>query len=374
MVVSRSHVHRLLGRAGACAALVAAVAWGAHPSAQAQPGVRVLPVRGNVYMLLGAGGNITVSVGRDGVLMVDTGTEGMSDQVTTALRGLQRQLDLRDPLPIGGAETRSTVAGRNIEAPAKPIRYIVNTHVHPDHTGGNVKLRAAGRTFTGGNVAGNIADAGEGAAILAHENVQVRLLTPPAGQAPAPADALPTDTYYTDTMKLSHFFNGEGVQLIHVPAAHTDGDSLVYFRGSDVIAAGDIFLTTGYPIIDRQRGGTLNGIVDGLNRILDLSIAEFRTEGGTLVVPGHGRLSDSADVAYYRDMVTILRDRIKNMVDRGMTLEQVKAAKPTADYEPRYGASTGFWTTDMFIEAAYASLGGPKAPPAPAAPPARGRR
>ena len=157
-------------------------------------------------------------------------------------------------------------------------------------------------------------------------------------------------------MKLSHFMNGEGVQIIHIPNAHTDGDSLVYFRGSDVIATGDLFVTTSYPIIDIERGGNVQGIIDALNRILDLSIAEFRTEGGTMIVPGHGRLCDSADVAYYRDMVTIIRDRIQEMIKKGMTLDLVKAAKPTRDYDPRYGATTGFWTTDMFIEAVYKSL------------------
>ena len=119
-----------------------------------------------------------------------------------------------------------------------------------------------------------------------------------------------------------------------------------------------------------QHGGTINGVIDGLNRILDLSVAEFRTEGGTLVIPGHGRLSDSADVAYYRDMVTIIRDRVQAMIEKGMTLEQVKAAQPTADYEPRYGATTGPWTTDMFVEAVYATLGGGKKP----APARRARR
>jgi glyoxylase-like metal-dependent hydrolase (beta-lactamase superfamily II) len=158
-------------------------------------------------------------------------------------------------------------------------------------------------------------------------------------------------------MKLSHFFNGEGIQLLHEPAAHTDGDTLVHFRGSDVIAAGDVYLTTSYPIIDVQRGGTINGVIDGLNRILDLSVAEFRTEGGTLIIPGHGRISDSADVAYYRDMVTIIRDRIQSMMKKGMTLEQVTAAKPTADYDPRYGSTTPPWTTEMFIEAVYTTLG-----------------
>jgi cyclase len=140
----------------------------------------------------------------------------------------------------------------------------------------------------------------------------------------------------------------------------------VWFRGSDVIAAGDLYTTVSYPVIDVKQGGTIDGVVNGLNRILRLSIAEFRTEGGTLIVPGHGRLSDSADVAYYRDMVTILRDRVKAMVEKGMTLDQVKAAKLTADYDPRYGATSGPWTTDQFVEAAYISLGGGKPAPAPA--------
>ena len=181
--------------------------------------------------------------------------------------------------------------------------------MHPDHIGGNEKIGEAGKTITGGNVIGDIGDATEGATIVAHEKVLDRLS--PNGTPTVSFKALPTLTFLGDQMKLSQFFNGEGIQIFHEKPAHTDGDSIVFFRGSDVISAGDIFLTTSYPIIDLANGGSLQGVIDALNHILDMSVAEFRTEGGTLVIPGHGRICDTADVAYYRDMATIVRDRIR---------------------------------------------------------------
>jgi glyoxylase-like metal-dependent hydrolase (beta-lactamase superfamily II) len=176
------------------------------------------------------------------------------------------------------------------------------------------------------------------------------------GKTAFPPDAWPTDTYRVDSYKLSEFFNGEGVQIFHQPAAHSDGDSMVYFRFSDVIAAGDILNTESYPVIDTARGGSIQGILTGLNHLLEMMIPEFRSQGGTLVIPGHGRLCDTGDVANYRNMVSIIRDRIADDIKKGMTLQQVKAAKPTMEYDGLYGTTTGPWTTDMFVEAAYKSL------------------
>ena len=289
--------------------------------------VHVLPVQGNVYMLVGAGGNITVQAGDDGVLLVDAGLAGTSDKVDAAIRSIS----------------------------TKPIRYIIDTHVHADHVGGNEALAKMGSTIAGGNVVGDIgASAGNQATVIAAQEVLDRMSSANGTQPAMPQGAWPTETYTTPERKL--YFNGEGVLMIHPQAAHTDGDTIVFFRRSDVISTGDIFVTTGYPLVDLSRGGNIQGVIAGLNRIIDLAIPADEQEGGTQIIPGHGRLCDVADVVFYQEMVTIIRDRIQDMVNKGMTLEQVKAAKPTLDYDPRYGKDTGFWTTDMFVEAVYKSL------------------
>jgi cyclase len=288
--------------------------------------IHVLPVQNNVYMLVGAGGNITVQAGKEGVLLVDTEYAQLAGKISAAIQKISD----------------------------KPIRYIINTHVHADHTAGNEDLAKLGSTITGGNVAGNLADAGAGAAILAHENVLRRMSEPAPGGPKIAFGNWPTDTYFTAEKDL--FFNGEAIQILHQAAAHTDGDSIVFFRRSDVIAAGDLLTPGNYPVIDLQRGGNIKGLIDGLNRIIQIAIPAEKQEGGTMIVPGHGRLCDQADVVEYRDMATIIRDRVQDLIKKGMTLEQVKAAKPTRDYDPLYGAATGFWTTDMFVEAVYKSL------------------
>jgi len=323
--------------AAALALFVAAAPWQfagaqapAAPPAAPNPAnveVHVLHVQGNVYMLVGAGGNITMQVGNDGVLLVDTGLPGTSDKVLAAIHSVT----------------------------SEPIRYIIDTHVHADHTGGNEALAKAGNTIAGGNVVGDIgASAGNQAAILAFQTVLDRMSAPTGQQSPTPQGAWPTETYTTPERKL--FFNGEAVQVIHIPNAHTDGDSIVFFHRSDVISTGDIFVTNRYPIVDMARGGNIQGIIAGLNRIIELATPGPTDEGGTLIVPGHGRLCDQSDVVFYQEMVTIIRDRIQDMINKGMTLEQVKAARPTQDYDPRYGATSGIWTTDMFVEAVYKSL------------------
>jgi cyclase len=317
----------LAGFVGSASSVAAQANSGAPRPNPADAEIHVLPVQGNVYMLVGAGGNITVQAGDDGVLLVDAGLAGTSDKVFAAIQSIS----------------------------TKPIRYIIDTHVHADHVGGNEALAKLGNTIAGGNVVGDIgASAGNQATVIAAQAVLDRMSMANGQQPAMPQGAWPTETYTTPERKL--YFNNEGVLMIHVPAAHTDGDTMVFFRRSDVISTGDIFVTTGYPIVDLARGGNIQGVIDGLNRIIELSIPADEQEGGTMIIPGHGRLCDVADVVFYQEMVTIIRDRIQDMVNKGMTLEQVKAAKPTLDYDPRYGKSTGFWTTDMFVEAVFKSL------------------
>ena len=309
-------------------AFVLAEPLAAQPARSApEPEIAIWPVRENVFMLVGAGGNTTVQVGEDGVLVVDTKLTPAGNALLAAIRKISD----------------------------KPIRYVVNTHAHADHVGGNLVIASAGSTIAGGNVSGAIADAGVGAAVLAHENVLGRM-----DKADPPYDfrALPTDTYFVPEKDL--YFNGEAIELIHMPAAHTDGDSIVFFRRSDVISAGDVYINTTYPVILPGDGGSIQGIIDALNRIIAITVPKDKQEGGTMVIPGHGRLADEADVVEYRDMLTILRDRMRSMIDMGMTLEQVKAAAPTRDYDGRYGATSGFWTTEQFVEALYRTL---KEPP-----------
>ena len=277
--------------------------------------VKAVHVQGNVHMIVGAGANIAVQAGEDGVLVVDTGNAGSSDKVLAAIKQI---------------------------APGKEIRWVVNTGMSPDHTGGNESVSKAGRT-----VNGNIA------AIVSHENTAARMVK--AGVADS---ARPFNTYFEPSRDFP--FNGEPIMLFHDDATADDTGTIVMFRRSDVIATGDLFRTEGYPVIDLANGGSIDGTIAGLNRLLDLTVpSKMLEEGGTYVIPGHGRISDEHDVAMYRDMLVIIRDRIKNMVEKKMTLEQVKAARPTLDYDGRYGADTGPWTTAMFIEAVYREMSSP---------------
>jgi cyclase len=282
--------------------------------------VRALPIRDNMWMIVGAGGNITVQTGEDGVLVVDTGSSSATaEKVQTILRALS----------------------------TKPVRYILNTSFRPDHTGGNELLR--GSVPQGGRGGG-----GRSTPIAAFETVLGHMTAPTGKTAPTPPNSWPTETYFNAFHDI--YFNNEGIQMIYIADAITDGDSIVYFRRSDVIAAGDIYLTTTFPVIDVKNGGTIDGVLAGLNKILDICIPKEKQEGGTMVIPGHGRISDEADVLEYRDMLKIVRDRILDAVKKGRTLQQVQAAGLTKDYDGRYGATTGPWTTAMFIEAAYQSL------------------
>jgi cyclase len=316
MTMNSRHIvaHALLR---AAMALVPSLGLLAQPSINPDTAkLTMAPVQGSVYVLIGDGGNITVQVGKDGVMLVDTGFAPLA--------------------PKAMAEIRKLSDG--------PVRWIVNTHVHTDHTGGNAEMAKLGMTR----------ESVGAPRIVAQSNVLNRMTTPAPGEPKIPEAAWPNDEYFLPSKDF--FFNGEAVVVYHVPAAHTDGDSIVFFRRSDVLSTGDVFTPGSYPIIDLARGGSVKGEIDALNRIIDITVPAKYQEGGTLVIPGHGRLCDEADVVEYRNMLTVIRDRFQDMIKKGMTLEQVKATKPTLDYDTQYGATTGFWTTDMFIDAVYKSL------------------
>jgi cyclase len=308
----------------ALAAMLAVLASGLATSAAAQD-IQVLRVQGSVYMLAGPGGNTVVQAGDGGVFVVDTQTAAAADKLLAAIRSIS----------------------------PKPIHYIVNTNVRPDRIGGNPALAKAGPTRLNANplqagLGGNVEAK---TTIIATEKALNRMID----DKQIPPDAWATETFFGADKEV--FFNGEGIQILHEPAAQTDGDSIVFFRRSDVIATGDLFDTTRYPVIDAQKGGSIEGLIAALNHVIDLAIPDHKVqEGGTMIVPGRGRLCDEQDVIEYRDMVTIIRDRIQYMISKGRTLDQIKAAKPTLDFEPRYGSNSGPWTTTMFIEQIYRDL------------------
>jgi glyoxylase-like metal-dependent hydrolase (beta-lactamase superfamily II) len=288
-------------------------------------GVEIVHVQKNVYMLVGAGANVTVQHGDEGVVIVDAGAPGQTGRLLAAVRHLTR----------------------------RPFRYLINTGPDPDHIGGNgemVKVVGARLANTGraGGPPSNV-----GTSVIAHENTYNRMVAGTPLLPPLTGEALPESTFFTPRKDI--FANGEPIQLLFQPAAHTDGDLFVFFRSSDVVSAGEIYRTDSYPVIDLSRGGSIQGVLNALNTLLDITVPERNQMGGTRVVPAYGRVSNEADVVEYRDMLTIIRDRVQAMVAKGLTLDQVKAARPTIEYDGLYGKRKE-WSGDMFLEAIYRDL------------------
>jgi len=294
-----------------------------HPSAS-RGGLESIQIRPNVYVIFGAGGNVTVHVGEDGLIVVDSGSSEKAGSLLDVI---------------------STISPR-------PIRLIVNTSADMDHVGGNAVIGGAGV-----GLSPDPFGAGNHATVLAHENVLLRLsaLGASGAESPVPTRMLPNDTFTSKYRSL--YVNDEAVQVIRQTGAHSDSDVMVLFRKADVIATGDVLDLRHFPVIDPAKGGSIQGELDALNRLLiELVVPNVPLvlkSGGTLVVPGHGYVSDYGEVVEYRDMITVIRDSIQDLVDKGQTLAQVKAANPAKGYRGRYGNDLGAWTTDMFIEAVY---------------------
>jgi glyoxylase-like metal-dependent hydrolase (beta-lactamase superfamily II) len=283
-----------------------------------------IQIRPNVHVIFGAGANVTAHVGEDGIIVVDSGAPGTADKVLETVRRLS----------------------------ARPIRYIINTSADVDHVGGNAALAGAGRSL----MVDTFTDE-DRAAIVAHENVLLRLSMPTGGTPAADSDTWPTETFTSRYRSL--YINDDAVQIIRQLGAHSDGDVLVHFRRADVIVTGDILDLRHFPVIDASRGGSIQGELEALNRLLDLTVPAMPNvlkPGRTLLVPGHGRIADYAELVEYRDMLTVIRNIVGDLIKKGMTLEQVKKANPTAGYRARWGRESGPWTTDMFVEAIYNEL------------------
>lgn len=296
-------------------AAIAAISFAQQPDFD-KVQMQVQRVQGSVYMMTGAGGNSSVLLGNDGVLIVDTQFAPLAPKLMAEIRKLNRG----------------------------PLLFIVNTHFHTDHVGGNAALaRLAEPELRGAPLK-----------IIGHENVLNRLTRPAPNQPPPPPEGLPVDEYFTPFKDLH--MNGEAVIIYHEPNAHTDGDSVILFRGSDVVATGDIFTPGSYPFLDIEHGGSVQGEIAALNHILDLTVPAHTQEGGTYVIPGHGRVCDEADVVEFRDMIVIVRDRVQDMIRKNMSLDQIKAARPTRDYDTEYLTPDSFVKADQFVEAVYRSL------------------
>jgi cyclase len=323
-------MQRILGVSVSLCAVVGVLSGAplARTSQQGGGALDVVQVRPDFYMIAGAGGNVAVQLGPAGVVLVDSGSAQMADAMLAAINRLTD----------------------------RPIRYVINTSADADHVGGNDRLSKAGQTILGhqgsSGVSEEVYTSGGVAGVLAHENVFTSMSAP---GSPFPFAAQPTKTYTGRSYPM--YLNGDGIQVRHMPAAHSDGDSIVFFRRADVIVSGDILDTTRFPVIDVGKGGSIQGEIDALNGILDIMIPPFPLrwrEERTYVIPGHGFVADYGDVVEYRNVVTIVRDRIADMVAKGMTLEQVKAADPAKGFRARYGSDTG--ATDRFVEAVFNGL------------------
>jgi cyclase len=319
------------------------VFWCSTQAAQAQQNagqeLDVLRVRPNFYVIVGAGGNIAVQTGPEGTIVVNAGTAEAAGRVVAAIKKVTDQ----------------------------PIRYIIDTGADRDFVEGNAALSMAGRNIMaagteplGGELTRDATNAYP-ATIVSSEQVLSRMSAVNGQKAAYPSEAWPQETF-PDRRK-DYYMNHEGIQIYQEPAAHSDSDSIVVFRGSDVVMTGDIIDANRFPVIDIARGGSIQGEIDALNQIIDVSFRPMPfvfAEGGTTVVPGHGRIYDRQDVVEYRDMVVTIRDIIQDMIQRGMTMPQIKEASPAKAYEREYGAKSGPWTTDNFVEAVYQGLTGKK--------------